>query len=179
MQDLEQELDALKKKVKELSDKEAIREKLMIYGRICDRCDVELANALFAEDSVCEYGPYFEGSGYELSEWLALAHQGFTATTHQMTNMLINVDGDRASSETGHVGVTYNDSDPENIRANFSFSRYLDKWECREGEWLIVNRKVLSDIAFADAVISANANYGDYARDKNDLSYEYYEYIKS
>ena len=176
MQDIEEQLLELKKQVKELSDKESIREKLMIYGRICDRCDIELAKEVFAEDSLCEYGPYFEGTGYELCQWLIDAHLMFSATTHQMTNMLINLDGDKASSETGHVGVVYTDRDPDNIEASLSFSRYLDKWERRDGEWLIVSRKVLSEIAYVSAVVYGKANYGEYSRDREDLSYEYYQY---
>jgi hypothetical protein len=176
MQDFEEQLQELKKQVQALCDKESIREKLMVYGRICDRCDIELAKEVFAEDSICEYGPYFEGTGYELCQWLIDAHGMFSATTHQMTNMLINLDGDRASSETSHVGVVYNDSNSDNVEASLSFSRYLDKWERRDGDWLIVSRKVLSDIAYVSAAVYAKANYGEYSRDKNDLSYKYYTY---
>lgn len=163
-------------KLQELLDKEQIREKLMIYSRLCDRMDLDVADIMFAPDSCCEYGPYFTGTGRELAAWLKASHNGFTATSHQMTNMLINIDGDKATSECGHVGITYNDEESDEVFANYSFSRYLDKWEKRDGQWLIVSRKVLSDIGYFTEITSAKSNYGEYTRDKNDLSYQYYNY---
>lgn len=166
----------MEKKLQELLDKEQIREKLQLYSRMCDRMDIDTAAIIFADDAVCEYGPYFTGNGKELAVWMNASHQGFTATSHQMGNMLINVDGDKATSETGHIGITYNDDDPDEVFANFSFSRYLDKWEKHNGDWKIVDRKVVSDIAYFTEITSAKSNYGEFARDKSDLSYQYYNY---
>lgn len=174
--DMETRIEVLEKKLQEMEDKEAIREKLQLYGRMCDRMDVEMGRAIFAEDSVCDYGSNFHGSGWDMIEWMNGSHSGFTATSHQMTNMFIQLDGDKASSECYHVGVVINDEEDDEVFGNVSLSRYMDRWEKRDGEWFIVSRVVVSDLAYGIEPPFAQAKYGQYARDKSDLGYEYYQY---
>ena len=69
-------------------------------------------------------------------------HQGFQATSHQVTNILIQLDGpDRATRET-YVTVCLRSADADIVDRG----RYSDTWSRRDGAWRIDARRFTGDI---------------------------------
>jgi hypothetical protein len=80
--------------------KQAITEAIYTYCRALDRMDWDLAHTVWHPDGTADYGPnMFQGTGPGFIEWVWAQHAGMMGHSHQITNILIEVDGDRAASE--------------------------------------------------------------------------------
>jgi hypothetical protein len=130
--------------IQSLLDKQSIYEVLVRYCRGVDRCDEDLIRSAYHEDSYDDRG-YWKGPGHELASFLAdRLRTSNSATTHSITNVLIEVDGDVARSEAQvHATLIRRDSDP--VEADVIGARYLDRLSRRAGEWRIEHRTVVLD----------------------------------
>lgn len=134
----------------ELCDKQAITELLHRYCRGVDRCDVGLIRSVYHEPSVDDHG-YWRGSGHDFATFIVnRLTAANTATLHSVTNVLIQLDGDRAVCEA-HVYASMVRRDDEAM-ADFFAGRYLDVLERRDAEWGIVDRTVVVDWARSASV---------------------------
>jgi hypothetical protein len=127
-----------------LLDKQSIYEVLITYCRGVDRCDEALVRSVYHEDSFDDHG-YWRGSGADFAPFvtgrLAAAN---SATTHSITNVLIELDGDSAWSES-QVLATLVRKDSQPPRADVMGARYLDHLSRRDGVWRIDDRTVVLD----------------------------------
>jgi hypothetical protein len=129
--------------VPELDDllaKQAITEALHRYCHGLDRFDREQA-MVWHEDGTASYGGIFEGTGAGFLDWVWPVHEGFERTSHQVTNILIEIDGDRATSET-YVTVCLRSAGADIVDRG----RYSDVWSRRDGRWGIDARTFTGDI---------------------------------
>lgn len=127
-----------------LLDKQAIHEVLIRYCRGVDRCDVETVDSVYHEDSVDDHG-YWKGAGKEFAPFVVnrLAEAN-SATTHSVTNVLIEVEGEKAWSESQvMVHLLRRGTDP--VETDVMGARYLDRLSRRDGEWRIDDRTVVLD----------------------------------
>jgi uncharacterized protein (TIGR02246 family) len=127
--------------VQELLDKQAIREVTMRYGRAADRADAELMASAFHPDA--EYdngGPVMRGEGIG-AQIVAGLLEHMRSSFHSIGSQTIVVDGDTAAAETYSVGQHVL-ADGQRLR---SHTRYLDRFERREGEWRFSYRRVLPE----------------------------------
>src|SRR5262245_65246648 len=88
--------------VDELVAKQAITEVIYTYCRALDRMDWDLAHTVWHADGTADYGAnMFQGTGAGFLEWVWTQHEGMMGHSHQITNVLVDVDidGDRAASE--------------------------------------------------------------------------------
>jgi hypothetical protein len=135
------------KTIQEIADRQAITEQLYRYCRSMDRRDIALGHSVFHEDSRADYGEgSWIGSGRGFIDHVAELHaREFDAHSHQITNVIINLDGDFASSEAYvTVALRYTrDDKPMLFRV---WARYLDKWSKREGHWAIDDRLLIIDV---------------------------------
>ncbi|HPG27475.1 MAG TPA: nuclear transport factor 2 family protein, partial [Myxococcota bacterium] len=83
-----------------LLDQQAIRDVLSRYCRGLDRMDKEMAYAVWHDGGTAFYDGIFEGTGRGFVDWVWTAHEAMERHSHQITNVLIELDGDRASSES-------------------------------------------------------------------------------
>lgn len=117
----------------------ALERLLALYCRGADRGDYTLVRTLFHEDAYLDLG-HFQGSPDAF-----VAHmQGFApfqASQHHITNRIIEVDGDRAESESYCIALLGGLSGSD-ITA---FIRYLNHFERRDGEWRISRHIVVWD----------------------------------
>ena len=120
--------------------KQAITEALHQYCHGLDRFDREQAD-IWHEGGTASYGGIFEGTGAGFLDWVWPVHEGFERTSHQVTNILITLDGDRATSET-YVTASLRMPTVDIVDRG----RYLDTWSCREGTWAIDHRRFVDDI---------------------------------
>ena len=156
--------------MQQVADKIAITEVLHRYCRGLDRMDKAMARAVFAEDAAaCYYGIY-EGTGHGFIDWVWQAHAAMQRHSHQISNVLIELQGDRASSEACVTVVLWLDS-PQGMREIVCRGRYLDQWEKRAGHWLIVKRQHILDTQSTNGIPDADAPNPESARDESDPSF--------
>lgn len=127
-----------------LLDKQSIYEVLVRYCRGVDRCDESLIRSAFHSDSYDDHG-YWKGSGHELAPFLAdRLRNANSATTHSITNVLIELDGDLALSESQvHATLIRRGQGP--VEVDVVGARYLDRFSRRENAWRIEHRTVVLD----------------------------------
>ncbi|MFR5828381.1 MAG: nuclear transport factor 2 family protein [Adlercreutzia equolifaciens] len=118
-----------------------------------DRQDAAIGKPVYAEDSYVdfgtspEFGEVFKGSGQEWAEYCAnTIDKGITANggyyAHQMYNIAITVNGTKAGSETYANAPVMSPNEDGTWHVLQTVARYCDKWEYRDGEWVIVERIV-------------------------------------
>jgi hypothetical protein len=153
-----------------LLDKQAITEAIYRYARCMDRLDREAGHSVFWPEATADYGEQlFQGTCYEFIEMCMEAHPNFTSHSHQLSNILITVDGTTATSETyGDVTLRRIDESGRCIDLR-NLGRYVDRWEKRSDEWRIIARIYLHDFD------QSGPSAGDFAttgrRDRLDARY--------
>lgn len=152
-------------------DKQAIRDLIYTYCRAVDRIDVPLGHSIWHDDGYADYGAsYYQGPGKGVIDTICRHHQGLLSHSHQVTNILIELDGDRAGSEAYVYGTMRLERDGK-LRQLGVWARYLDAWERRDGRWGLARRKVVYDHEEIRDVTPMGQEIRS-TRDRNDPSYE-------
>jgi hypothetical protein len=162
--------------LQELADKQAITEQLYRYCRSVDRIDVPLGHSVFHEDSYADYGgALYRGPGRGAIDYICEAHvKGLLHHSHQITNILIDVDGDRAGSEA-YVTATLRMPGVDGKEMQLGiWARYIDQWSRRDGHWAIDRRDTVIDFDEIREVTPQN----DHQRSKRDPSDPSYAVLK-
>jgi hypothetical protein len=171
----------------ETKSKMEITEAIYGYCRAVDRMDRELAATLFHDDATADYGPTYSGSAEGLIDNLWTNHSKLLGHSHQVTNILIEVDGERAGSESYAFGTLWDVTPEGALVVLTAFGRYLDRWSRRGATWAIDHRRFVYDLVYPatptvapEAVnaplarLALRRNPRDTAarRDRSDPSYE-------
>jgi hypothetical protein len=158
--------------VAELVAKQEITEVLYRYCRGLDRMDRALADTVWHVDGTADYVGMFDGTADGFLDWVWVQHEALYRHSHQITNILIEVDGDRAASEA-YVTVALRIKAGEDRTDIVSRGRYLDRWSRRDGRWAIDARVYVEDLQSVTPlgpVASADASPAS-RRDREDPSY--------
>jgi hypothetical protein len=156
----------------ELTDsRQNIHDVLMRYARGWDRLDEELLRSCFFPDAHYKFGA-FDGTATDFINFGMTIVRPLLKTSHIITNVSIDVVGDKAVSEcyflAHHRRLTPNQD-------YFLKGRYLDNFEKRNGEWKIAHRIGLTDFSrvFDPADTSFDKDPPDYVggRKPNDPIY--------
>jgi hypothetical protein len=139
--------DAMNKELAELLDKQAITEGLYRYCRSMDRMDKNLFRRTFHPDMVAQYTPdHTVNSAEEFMDWMWAYHRNYHNHSHQVSNILIELHGDRAGSESYvHARLTRRLGSGR-FELMTVMGRYIDRWERRNDQWKIAHRRYLHDI---------------------------------
>lgn len=152
--------------------KHAITETLYKYCRSLDRMDSELYEVVFCDNAELKYDNYFSGTAVEFRDWVWAAHETMQAHTHQISNVLIEIEAglDRATSES-YVTVCLVEKKilDGQVRHIVERGRYLDKWVKEEAGWRIYRRQYCPDIHMIADLDSSLVH--DVKRDSTDPSY--------
>jgi len=143
-----------------IADRMQIQDCMYRWCRAVDRLDYEGMRASFHPDAVDRHGA-FDGDINGLVEWIRARHAAIPFSMHAVSNMLIEFAGpDRALVET-YVRTTQRY--PAEARAALdqlaggragsgdgamdllTCSRYVDRFERRDGEWKIALRTLVAD----------------------------------
>lgn len=152
-----------------LLDERAITQQIHRYARGVDRMDRELARACWHDDGSADYRGMFVGTADALLDWMWRVHTAMQAHSHQMSNILIELDGDRAASETYvTVALRTGGDSPLDI---FTRGRYLDRWSKRGETWAIDHRIHVADHTTTHGVPSRIPVEPSGTRDRSDPSY--------
>jgi hypothetical protein len=161
--------------VDDLVAKQAITEVIYTYCRALDRMDLELAHTVWHPDGTADYGAsMFQGTGAGFIDWVWVQHAAMFGHSHQITNILIDVDGDRAGSEAYVTAALRLPSDGEQAVEIVSRGRYVDTWSRRDGRWAIDHRRFAEDFTSTHTVTPMEATdpaLRTARRDRDDPSY--------
>ena len=161
----ETELDAV-------VDKQAIRDLIYTYCRAVDREDVALGHTVWHDDGVADYGAdVYQGSGKGVIDFICASGRQLLSQSHQVTNILIELDGERAASEA-YISSSYRLEQQGQLMHMGVWARYLDMWEKRSGRWGLVRRQVIFDHdELRPATPMGRAK--DFKHDRSDPSYSF------
>lgn len=127
-----------------LLDKQDIYEVLMRYCRAIDRCDEELLRTVYHHDGWDDHGT-FNGKASDFIPWVIKGlHTEHLKTTHALTNIFIEVDGEVAHAESYVNSFHLTERDGAEYEWIFA-GRYVDRFEKRDGVWKIANRLTVFD----------------------------------
>jgi len=156
----------------DVADRLAITEQIYRYCRSVDRLDVPLGHSVFHPDSYADFGIY-KGSGRGWIDFICEEHRRFLHHSHQVTNIIIDVDGDRAGSEA-YVTATLRARDGDKVMQRQFWARYIDQWSRREGHWAVNKRECVIDFDSLTEVTPI----GEHKRSRRDSSDPSYSVLK-
>lgn len=126
-----------------------IRDLLMRFCRAVDRGDRELLKSVYHPDGFDDHGP-FKGPGRDFADYVTDRYDDVGAgPLHHMTSIYVELDGDRATGESGFIAWSKDPAVEHGFR--LLVGRYLDAFERHAGEWKIRRRNVIVDHAQPDA----------------------------
>ncbi len=137
--------------LEELSARTEIHDVLLRYCRGLDRVDMSLVRSAFHKDAHIQFPASLHvGSAEGFFDFLSKEMPRFVRTMHFLGNSLIEFDGpDTAYVETylnaDHQGSELHHWKNEKVKL---WARYLDRFEQRDGQWLIAHRTLLVDWMF-------------------------------
>lgn len=135
--------------VQALLDRAAIQDVLLRYARGVDRRDLAIVAACFAPEAAYD-GALARGTIAQALPALARAFTRYASTMHFIGNQLIELDGDRARSET--YTVAYHRLLEPPPRDRTVGIRYEDELARTGSGWCIVRRVVRLDWERIDVV---------------------------
>ena len=162
--------------VRELYDRQKIRECVTNYCRGVDRMDRELLLSCYHPDAIDDHG-FFVGGPEAFWDWVQHYHCNAQAThQHIITNHSCEIDGDTAHAETYWMMAGM---DAQDFTLSIGGGRYIDRMEKRGGEWRIAARKCVSewggvpqDSKVKPEIMAMLRESGVVARNPSDSSYE-------
>jgi hypothetical protein len=133
-----------------VSDLREIHDVVLRYCRGVDRLDLELVRGCYHPDGV-DHHTGFDGPVDEYLPWVSEALRRFAGTMHIIGNHYVELDGDRARSETYGTAVHWGEP-ADDPRRNFTSGfRYVDRMERRAGRWAIAERWAVREWTRSDA----------------------------
>jgi hypothetical protein len=156
--------------LRELADRQAITDLIYRYCRAMDRIDRELGYTIWHEDGTADYGEgVYQGSGRGFIDFVCEQHRGALIHAHQVTNIITELDGALAASESYVVSDLRAERDGK-VKQITTWGRYLDQWSRRDGRWALDRRVAIRDFSeVRDASPMPLAERGK--RDRSDPSY--------
>jgi hypothetical protein len=153
-----------------LSARQAIAELIYRYCRSVDRLDIPLGHSIWHDDGVADYGEtVYQGAGKGVIDFICAQHRNTLHHSHQVSNILIELDGDRAGSES-YVTATLRIAHGEQLKQISVWGRYIDRWSRRAGRWGLDKRLSIRDFdEIRDVTALARHDIG--RRDRSDPSY--------
>ena len=169
-------LEELERKIQYLLDRQDILDVISRNARGCDRQDVEMLSACYADESLDDHGLANQIPGKEFAEWANKAHTyGSIHSMHNVTTHLCEIDGDTAHAESYVMGAFFN-TDGKTSRV--LCGRYIDKLERIDGQWQIVIRRstvevgINADSSFMNSSYFRDMGFLQGLRNTDDLSYQ-------
>jgi hypothetical protein len=153
-----------------LADRQAITDLIYRYCRAMDRIDAELGYSLWHEGASVDYDGYYKGDARGFIDKACETHRRVIGHSHQISNIIIELDGDRAGSET-YVTANLRLMRQGTLKQLTVWGRYVDEWSRREGRWGIDRRVQIHDFDEMRDVTAASEQTRT-RRDRSDPSYE-------
>jgi hypothetical protein len=156
--------------LQELADRQAITDLIYRYCRSVDRLDIPLGHSIWHADGRADYGAtIYQGDGRGVIDFICAQHLHTLHHSHQVSNILIDLDGDRAGSES-YVTASLRVRRGEKLMHMGVWGRYIDQWSRRNCRWGLDERICIRDF---DEVreVTAMYDHNTGCRDRGDPSY--------
>ncbi|WP_428311811.1 nuclear transport factor 2 family protein [Hydrocarboniphaga sp.] len=157
--------------LRQLADRQQIGELIYRYCRAVDRLDIELGHSIWNDGGIADYGAgVYQGEGRGVIDHICAQHRHTLHHSHQVSNLVIELDGDRAGSEayvTANLRVRRGDK----LMQMTVWGRYIDQWSRCNGRWGLDKRVSIRDFDELREVI-AMGEHDVGRRDRLDPSYE-------
>jgi SnoaL-like domain len=157
-----------------LLDKDEITQVVQDLARGTDRLDGELIASCYHPDGFDDHNS-FRGGPQEFAKWVLEVLPHFAATHHFLGQSRIELDGDRAYVETycsaHHVAHPDAVGHLQDMRMGL---RYCDRFERRDGTWLIAKRVCAFDWAYyvdSDRQWTFDPDFTVGSRSRDDITY--------
>jgi len=173
----------MQQKLQVMLDKQEITEVIHRHARSLDRMDAELMKSTYWEDAIEEHQDpiypdlfFYNGNAHEFVDPAMKGFKALKVTQHRISNILIQVDGDKATAESYVWAYHVNEEDGVD-KEGILGGRHLYKFERRNGVWKMTYRLTAFDWnqnQNATAVWSeafGQKYYGQ--RNKTDASYDF------
>jgi len=155
--------------IQALADRHAITGLIYLYCRAVDRLDHTLGYAIWHDDGTADYGKtVYQGTGRGFIDFVNDQHGKTLGHSHQVTNIILELDGERAASESYYIAALRVLRD-EKLHEITVRGRYLDRWSKRDGRWGIDHRIAIRDLDDIRPVLPLSMTAG--TRDRSDPSY--------
>jgi SnoaL-like domain len=159
-----------------VADRQAITDLIYRYCRAMDRIDVELGYSIWHADGTAHYEGFYEGAGRGFIDKVCENHRPLLNHSHQMSNIIIELNGERAASES-YVTAALTIKRGDQIKQMTVRSRYVDRWSKRSGRWGIDKRIAIRDFDdIRDVTPMSTTTWG--RRDPSDPSYAAFAELK-
>lgn len=154
----------------ELIAREEIRDVVKRLARGTDRLDEELMASCYHPDGFDDHNS-FRGSGTDFAKWVCEVLPHFDATHHFIADPYIRIDGDVAQVDT-YCEAHHVRADSDMVLA----LRYVDRFERRDGRWLIAKRVCAFDWTYTvpiddTARFRFEPDFTVGRRDRTDITY--------
>ena len=126
----------------EIADRLAIEHTLNVHCRGVDRCDEAALKSAYWPEAEVAYGS-FNGNAHEFCELLPKGLQRYRSTHHQLSNIIIEQNGNDAVVES-YVTAYHHMPGGEATEMTY-FGRYVDHFQKRENVWKMMFRNVVMD----------------------------------
>ena len=119
---------------------------LVRYAHAVDARDYEAVAACYWPDAHDEHAD-FSGDAVAYVAWLREVLPPITTLTHQFTNVLVEVHSAASATSSSYCTNTlvFSGAPGEPDTHTTSCLRYTDRFEQRNGEWRIIERRVRTD----------------------------------
>ncbi len=161
---------ALFARLQEIGDRQDITDLIYRYCRSVDRLDIPLGHSIWHDDAIADYGELvYQGHGRGVIDFICAQHRNLLFHSHQMSNIIIELDGDRGGSES-YVTANLRLQRGDKLLQMSIWSRYIDSWSRRNGRWGLDKRITIRDF---DEIREVTAMYDHKVgcRDHSDPSY--------
>jgi hypothetical protein len=156
--------------VEALASRQQITELIYRYCRSVDRLDVPLGHSIWHEDAIADYGAdVYQGNGRGVIDHICAQHLHTLHHSHQVSNILIELNGDRAASES-YVTASLRVRRAAKLMQMTVWSRYIDRWSRRDGRWGLDHRLTVRDFDEVREVVPMK-EHDVGRRDRSDPSY--------
>ena len=155
--------------LQQVSDRQEITDQIYRYCRAMDRIDHQLGYSIWHEGGTADYGHNFLGTGRGFIDHVCAQHAGLQQHSHQVSNIIIELDGDSAGSEA-YVTATLRMNRDGKLMQMVVISRYVDNWSRRDGRWALDHRIAVMEMDEMREVIPM-MEHGRARRDRTDPSY--------
>jgi hypothetical protein len=132
--------DTLEGQVRLLLAEREIKRVLMRYARAADRYDLDLMRSCYWPEGTDSHGAFY-GNVDEFIAWVGTQIERFERTVHQLTNMFVEIDSSGDVARVESYVLAYHRFDEAGTTMDMLLGlRYVDRFECRDGEWRIAER---------------------------------------
>jgi hypothetical protein len=162
-----------------LIDRQEIQDVLYRYCRGIDRHDEALLRSVYHADAIDDHG-FFSGTRDAYIDWvLGVSRDRVRASTHAITNCLIELHGDAADVESQVHSYIVRPGDGDLV-LEYLCGRFVDRFERRDGgSWKIAHRVLVRDWDHQTPLREAYADPGQFPgglpvqglRTRDDVSY--------